>query len=173
MYHLSEALEVSHLTCTCVCVCVFVCAQERTERPFVGLPDGALLNFVSWSPKGLRVAFTVRSSGEPGSAPRGPLALWVAEVDTMQCRRLLDDTMRLNTVFEVRRRLLCTASPPPLPSLHHLRADRRAVSARSRLPKRTYRFPLGEPHYNALSAPWSPTPSLHHSHPLSTSSDRR
>jgi hypothetical protein len=78
----------------------------------VGLPEGALLNFVSWSPHGSKIAFTVRSSGEPGAAPRGPLALWVADVDTLQCRPLLDDATRLNTMFEVR----CNCRPhPPIP----------------------------------------------------------
>ena len=56
-------------------------------RRVTGIPPGAWLNFVSWSPSGCRVAFALRGSGEPGAPPRGALTLWVADVDTCQARR--------------------------------------------------------------------------------------
>jgi hypothetical protein len=55
-------------------------------RRIEGVPAGAWINFVSWSPNGKRVAFTVRGSGAPDAPERGGLALWVADVDTCQAR---------------------------------------------------------------------------------------
>ena len=66
---------------------------------FEGAPEGALLNYVSWSPDGTKIAFTTRSSGEPGQPERGPLTLWIACAKTLQCRVLLPDR-GLNTIFE-------------------------------------------------------------------------
>jgi len=66
---------------------------------FVGYPAGALLNYVSWSPDGTKIAFTVRSSGEPGEPPRAPPVLWIADAKTRVCKVLLE-TRKLNTIFE-------------------------------------------------------------------------
>jgi dipeptidyl aminopeptidase/acylaminoacyl peptidase len=66
---------------------------------FVGTPENALINYVSWSPDGTKIAFTTRSSGEPGEPERGPLTLWIADAHTRQCRVLLPDR-GLNTIFE-------------------------------------------------------------------------
>ena len=52
-------------------------------RFITGIPPGMLLNYVSWSPSGTRLAFTVRGSGEAGCPPRGPPSLWFADVDTL------------------------------------------------------------------------------------------
>jgi len=54
-----------------------------------GLPGGALINMVTWSPDGARVAFTVRSAGGAGDPPRHPLQLWVADAATGAARPLL------------------------------------------------------------------------------------
>lgn len=54
---------------------------DRSGRRGAGFPlQGSVLNFVSWSPSGMHVAFTVRSDGEAASPPRAPLTLWVADV---------------------------------------------------------------------------------------------
>ena len=68
-------------------------------RRVSGVPDGAWLNFVSWSPSGTRLAFTVRGSGQAGCAPRGGLSLWVADVETCRARPVLPG-WQLNTTFE-------------------------------------------------------------------------
>ena len=52
---------------------------------------------VSWSPDSRHVAFTLRSAGGPSDPPRAPLELWVADVETLQAKRLL---CNLNVVFE-------------------------------------------------------------------------
>lgn len=69
------------------------------SEDFTGVPEGALLNYVSWSPDGTKIAFTIRSSGEPGQPERGPLRLWIADAKTRECRELLSDR-GLNTIFE-------------------------------------------------------------------------
>ncbi len=72
-----------------------------TPRPVTGIPAGAWLNFVSWSPNGSRLAFTVRGSGLPGAPARAGLALWVADVATGAARQVLGGSAgALNTVFE-------------------------------------------------------------------------
>lgn len=56
------------------------------------------LNYITWSPKSHHLAFTLRSAGEEGDLPRGPLELWVADVASGQARRLLEQP--LNVVFD-------------------------------------------------------------------------
>ena len=68
-------------------------AVARVDGPGLG---GRLINFATWSRDGTRIAFTARGSGEPGEAARGPLELWVADVETGAARRVLSG---LNTVF--------------------------------------------------------------------------
>ncbi|GIL61918.1 hypothetical protein Vafri_16294, partial [Volvox africanus] len=55
----------------------------------VGFPAGSWINYVSWSPDGTHIAFTVRSPGGPGDPPRGPLELWLADPTTGTCRPAL------------------------------------------------------------------------------------
>jgi len=69
------------------------------SEDFKGVPENALLNYVSWSPDGTKIAFTTRSSGEPGEPDRGPLTLWIADAKTLECKVLLKDR-GLNTVFD-------------------------------------------------------------------------
>ena len=65
---------------------------------FTGIPEGATLNFVSWST-------TARASRSPCVSPdpnvsdheRAPPELWIADVKTLECRPL---GVRLNTLFE-------------------------------------------------------------------------
>ncbi|GLC33333.1 hypothetical protein PLESTB_000344900 [Pleodorina starrii] len=58
-------------------------------RPLTGFPPGSWINYVSWSPDGTHIAFTVRSPGGPGDPPRGPLELWLADPATGACRPAL------------------------------------------------------------------------------------
>ncbi|PNW80332.1 hypothetical protein CHLRE_07g313122v5 [Chlamydomonas reinhardtii] len=58
-------------------------------RHVTGYPPGSWLNYVSWSPDGTKIAFTVRSPGGPGDPPRRPLELWLADPATGACRPAL------------------------------------------------------------------------------------
>jgi hypothetical protein len=73
--------------------------QPGVPRPITGIPAGSWLNFVSWSPSGSRLAFTVRGSGLPSAPPRGPLELWAADVDTCVARPVLPGFV-INSTFE-------------------------------------------------------------------------
>jgi len=76
-------------------------APPEALRPITGYPAGSRLNYVSWSPDGKHIAFTVRSPGGPGDPPRQPLELWVADVESGKARRLLGSPAQgLNTVFD-------------------------------------------------------------------------
>lgn len=68
--------------------------QGRVLGP---LPPGSWINFATWSPGSSHVAFTLRSDGQPGSAPRGPLTLWVADASDGRARQVL--SRPLNTVM--------------------------------------------------------------------------
>lgn len=72
---------------------------SAAAKEITGYPPGSCINYVSWSPDGRRVAFTTRSPGGPGDPPRGPLQLWVADVESGTARPLLG-ARRLNTVFD-------------------------------------------------------------------------
>lgn len=66
----------------------------------VNLPEGAKINFLSWSPNGRNLAFTVRTDDEDGGS-RSMLGLWIADVATGQARPLLiPPEHSLNTVFD-------------------------------------------------------------------------
>lgn len=70
------------------------------ERAVTGLPSGAKVNFVSWSPDGRHLAFSVRTDDEENDA-LGLLGLWVADISTGAARQLLAAPAHcLNTVFE-------------------------------------------------------------------------
>ena len=58
------------------------------ERMITGIPDGARIGGVSWSPDGARVAFSI--TGENG------IELWTAEIETAAARRLIGP--RLNAI---------------------------------------------------------------------------
>ena len=67
---------------------------------FTGIPEGATLNFVSWSFDGARIAFTVRFAGpNVPDHERAPPELWIADVATRECRPILPGR-GLNTLFE-------------------------------------------------------------------------
>ncbi|KAI8467198.1 MAG: alpha/beta-hydrolase [Monoraphidium minutum] len=72
---------------------------SAAAREITGYPPGSCINYVSWSPDGKRIAFTTRSAGGPSDPPRGPLTLWVADVESCAARQLLGGR-GLNTVFD-------------------------------------------------------------------------
>lgn len=63
-----------------------------------GIPSGYWINYITWSPKGTYIAFTLRSAGGDSDPPREPLQLWVADLASGQARKLLDSP--LNVVFD-------------------------------------------------------------------------
>lgn len=64
-----------------------------------GFPDGAKINFVSWSNDGQRLAFSVRVEEEESSSSK--LRVWVADVETGTARPLFQSQdIYLNAVFD-------------------------------------------------------------------------
>eukprot|EP00252_Welwitschia_mirabilis_P024577 TRINITY_DN733_c0_g1_i1.p1 TRINITY_DN733_c0_g1~~TRINITY_DN733_c0_g1_i1.p1 ORF type:complete len:965 (+),score=194.65 TRINITY_DN733_c0_g1_i1:103-2997(+) len=64
-----------------------------------GFPDGSKINFVSWSPNGQHIAFTIRVDQEDGTSSK--LSLWVADVETGEARPLFGKSnIYLNTIFD-------------------------------------------------------------------------
>lgn len=64
-----------------------------------GLPDGAKLNFVTWSNNGKHLAFSVRVDEE--DTVSGNLRVWVADVETGKARPLFQSPdIYLNAVFD-------------------------------------------------------------------------
>ncbi|XP_024364873.1 probable glutamyl endopeptidase, chloroplastic [Physcomitrium patens] len=70
-------------------------------RSVSGLPEGAKINFVSWSPDAQHIAFSVRVPEEEDGPP-SLLSLWVADVKTGQARKLIGPPqVCLNTIFRL------------------------------------------------------------------------
>lgn len=64
-----------------------------------GFPDGAKINFVTWSPDGRHLAFSIRFDEEESTSSK--LKVWVAQVETGIARPLLkSDEIFLNAVFD-------------------------------------------------------------------------
>lgn len=69
------------------------------EKEVHGLPDGAKINFVSWSSDGRHLAFSVRVDEDDGNSSK--LRVWVANVETGQARPLFQSAdIYVNAVFE-------------------------------------------------------------------------
>ncbi|KAL4375903.1 hypothetical protein GQ457_02G002180 [Hibiscus cannabinus] len=69
------------------------------EKEVNGLPDGAKINFVSWSSDGKHLAFSLRFEEEDSSS--GKLRVWVADVETGTARPLFQSQeIFLNAVFD-------------------------------------------------------------------------
>ncbi|GMI98885.1 chloroplast glutamyl peptidase [Hibiscus trionum] len=69
------------------------------EKEVRGFPDGAKINFVSWSNDGNHLAFTVRFEEEESSSSK--LRVWVADVETGTARPLFQSPdIYLNAVFD-------------------------------------------------------------------------
>eukprot|EP00897_Mesotaenium_endlicherianum_P002958 jgi/Mesen1/2690/ME000167S01839 len=104
---------------TGISVCdILADASLGPELDVTGLPAGAMINFVSWSPNGHQLAFTVRTEDEEEDGARSMLGLWVADVATGQARQLAGPPdYCLNTVFDsyswVDDEVIVMASIPP------------------------------------------------------------
>ncbi|XP_038713587.1 probable glutamyl endopeptidase, chloroplastic isoform X1 [Tripterygium wilfordii] len=69
------------------------------EKEVHGLPDGAKINFVTWSPDGQHLSFSVRVDDEENNSSM--LRVWVADVETGETRPLFQShDICLNAVFE-------------------------------------------------------------------------
>ncbi|CAM6051998.1 unnamed protein product [Sphagnum compactum] len=69
------------------------------ERFISGLPEGSKINFVSWSPDGQHLAFSIRTVDQE-EEPSSLLSLWVADVSTGYARELIGPPQYgLNTTF--------------------------------------------------------------------------
>jgi len=70
----------------------------------VGIPEDGLINFVSWSPNGKKLAFTIRFHGDNSDdddddVTRKPLELWICDVQSKKAEKVKTD-YQLNTIFE-------------------------------------------------------------------------
>ncbi|XP_027353350.1 probable glutamyl endopeptidase, chloroplastic isoform X2 [Abrus precatorius] len=64
-----------------------------------GFPGGAKINFVTWSPDGCHLSFSIRVNDEDNDS--GKLTIWIADVETGQARPLFQSpNVHLNTVFD-------------------------------------------------------------------------
>ncbi|RDX73869.1 putative glutamyl endopeptidase, chloroplastic, partial [Mucuna pruriens] len=64
-----------------------------------GFPDGAKINFVSWSPDGLHLSFSIRVNEEDSDSSK--LTVWIADVETGKARPLFQSpNVHLNAVFD-------------------------------------------------------------------------
>ncbi|XP_077219363.1 prolyl oligopeptidase family protein isoform X2 [Tasmannia lanceolata] len=68
------------------------------EKEVYGFPDGAKINFVSWSRDGRHLSFSIRFGEEDNSSK---LKVWVADVETGKARPLFQSPdINLNAVFD-------------------------------------------------------------------------
>ena len=89
-------------------------ADIGVYEDITGVPENGLINFVSWSPNGKKLAFTVRFHGDENedededessssaATGRKPLELWIADVETKSAAKVtsLAENYQLNTIFE-------------------------------------------------------------------------
>ncbi|XP_062083609.1 probable glutamyl endopeptidase, chloroplastic isoform X2 [Humulus lupulus] len=69
------------------------------EKEIHGFPDGAKINFVTWSPDGRHLSFSIRVDEEENSTSK--LKVWVADVETGKARPLIQNPdIYLNAVFD-------------------------------------------------------------------------
>ena len=82
--------------------------SDLVEHPITGLPEGALIGNVAWSPDSAHVAFSVTREDD--------IELWVAAVDTAEARRLGDQRLNAAAGQPLRwlagsRSLICATVP--------------------------------------------------------------
>ncbi|KAF8039709.1 hypothetical protein BT93_B2045 [Corymbia citriodora subsp. variegata] len=69
------------------------------EKEVYGFPDGAKINFVTWSNDGRHLSFCIRFDEEDNSSSK--LQLWIADVETGKARPLFESPeIHLNAVFD-------------------------------------------------------------------------
>ncbi|KAH7447457.1 hypothetical protein KP509_01G107700 [Ceratopteris richardii] len=70
------------------------------ERELSGIPEPAMINYVSWSKDGRHLAFSIREELQDGNG-KSMLGLWVADVTTGFAKRLFGPPeLSLNTIFD-------------------------------------------------------------------------
>lgn len=68
------------------------------EKEVYGFPDGAKINFVSWSRDGRHLSFSIRADGEENNSK---LRVWVADVESGKARPLFQSPdIYLNAIFD-------------------------------------------------------------------------
>ncbi|GLU07267.1 hypothetical protein SLE2022_242310 [Rubroshorea leprosula] len=71
------------------------------EKEVHGFPDGAKINFVTWSNSGRHLAFSIRFDDEEEDGSSGKLRVWVADIETGEARPLFQSPdICLNGVFD-------------------------------------------------------------------------
>ncbi|CAM8903735.1 unnamed protein product [Rhodiola kirilowii] len=71
------------------------------EKEVHGFPDGAKINFVSWSRDGQYLSFSIRFDEDDSDSNAGRLTLWVADVETGKARPLFPSSnVYLNAIFD-------------------------------------------------------------------------
>ncbi|GLT42638.1 hypothetical protein SLA2020_166280 [Shorea laevis] len=71
------------------------------EKEVHGFPDGAKINFVTWSNDGRHLAFSIRFDDEEGDGSSSKLRVWVADIETGEARPLFQSPdICLNGVFD-------------------------------------------------------------------------
>uniref|UniRef100_A0A7N0VGV1 Probable glutamyl endopeptidase, chloroplastic n=2 Tax=Kalanchoe fedtschenkoi TaxID=63787 RepID=A0A7N0VGV1_KALFE len=71
------------------------------EKEVHGFPDGAKINFVSWSQDGRHLSFSIRFDEDDSDSNRSKLRLWVADVETGKARPLFPSSdVYLNAIFD-------------------------------------------------------------------------
>ncbi|CAM8975783.1 unnamed protein product [Rhodiola kirilowii] len=71
------------------------------EKDVHGFPDGAKINFVSWSRDGQYLSFSIRFDEDDSDSNDGRLTLWVADVETGKARPLFPSSnVYLNAIFD-------------------------------------------------------------------------
>ncbi|CAL0311149.1 unnamed protein product [Lupinus luteus] len=69
------------------------------EIAVTGFPDGAKINFVSWSPDGRHLAFSIRLNEEDNNSSK--FGVWIADVEIGESRPLFQSpNVYLNAVFD-------------------------------------------------------------------------
>ncbi|KAF1869587.1 hypothetical protein Lal_00017162 [Lupinus albus] len=69
------------------------------EIGVTGFPDGAKINFVSWSPDGQHLSFSIRVNEEDNNSSK--FRVWIADVETGEARPLFQSpNVYLNAVFD-------------------------------------------------------------------------
>ncbi|XP_061350120.1 probable glutamyl endopeptidase, chloroplastic isoform X3 [Gastrolobium bilobum] len=69
------------------------------ETEVHGFPDGAKINFVSWSPDGWHLSFSIRVNEENSDSSK--FRVWIADVETGKARPLFQSpNVHLNAVFD-------------------------------------------------------------------------
>ncbi|GKU87010.1 hypothetical protein SLEP1_g1472 [Rubroshorea leprosula] len=70
------------------------------EKEVHGFPDGAKINFVTWSNDGRHLAFSIRFDDDEEDGSSGKLRVWVADIETGEARPLFQSPdICLNGVF--------------------------------------------------------------------------